>query len=148
MAEEVVRLSTDEYELIGAALFSLLSECDVLPEGVPLKYQLKEKGTSLVLITFDSKQKNSNVQGGFTGEVSFQVAYKSFPSTNQQRINAQTDLERVMRWFTSLKDYPLLTGTRTITKITVSSSEPYTDSSDTDGNVVFAANAVMEYEAD
>lgn len=146
--EKYERLSLSEYELIGRALFELLADCPELPEGVPLKYQTKEKGESLSFMTFDSKRTSQNVHGGFTGEVNFQIAYKSFPTTNGQRINAQSVVDKIMKWLEEVRNYPLLTDDRTITKISVSSSEPFTDSGDTDGNVVFAANAVMEYEAE
>lgn len=142
------RLSLSEYELIGKALFELLDDCPELPDGVPLKYQTKEKGESICFLTFDSRRTSQNVQGGFTGQVNFQVSYKSFPTTNGQRINAQSVVDKIMKWFESVRDYPLLTDGRTITKITVSSGGPFTDSADDDGNVVFAANAVMEYEAE
>lgn len=146
--EKYERLSLSEYELIGKALFELLAGCPELPDGVPLKYQTKEKGESVCFLTFDSRRTSQNVQGGFTGQVNFQVAYKTFPTTNGQRINAQSVVDKIMKWFEGVRDYPLLTDGRTITKITVSNSEPFTDSADDDGNVVFAANAVMEYEAE
>ena len=146
--EKYERLSLSEYELIGKALFELLSECPELPEGVPLQYQTKKKGESISFLTFDSRRTSQNIQGGFTAQVNFQIAYKSFPTTNGQRINAQSAVDKIMKWFEGVRDYPLLTDGRTITKITVSSSEPFTDSADTDGNVVFAANAVMEYETE
>ncbi len=146
--EKYERLSLSEYELIGRALFELLADCPELPEGVPLKYQTKEKGPCISFLTFDSRKVKENVQGGFTGQVNFQVAYKSFPTSNGQRINVQSVVDRIMKWFEEVRNYPLLTDGRTITKITVSSSEPFTDSADNDGNVVFAANAVMEYESE
>lgn len=146
--EKYEHLSLSEYELIGKALFELLADCPELPDGVPLKYQTKEKGESICFLTFDSRRISQNVQGGFTGQVNFQIAYKSFPTTNGQRINAQSVVDKIMKWFEGVRDYPLLTDDRTITKITVSSSEPFTDSADADGNVVFAANAAMEYEAE
>lgn len=146
--EKYESLSLSEYELIGRALFELLADCPEIPDGVPLKYQTKEKGESICFLTFDSRRTSKNVQGGFTGQVNFQIAYKSFPTTNGQRINAQSVVDKIMKWFEGVRDYPLLTDDRTITKITVSSSEPFTDSADADGNVVFAANAVMKYEAE
>lgn len=146
--EKYERLSPREYGLIGRALFELLADCPELPEDVPLKYQTKEKGASISFLTFDSRKVKENVQGGFTGQVNFQIAYKSFPTDNEQRIDAQSVVDKVMKWFEGIRDYPLLTDGRTITKITVSNSEPFSDSADNDGNVVFAANAVMEYETE
>lgn len=143
--EKHERLSLSEYELIGKALFELLADCPELPDGVPLKYQTKEKGESICFFTFDSRVKKKYVSGGFVAEVNFQIAYKSFPTTNGQRMNAQSLVDKIMKWLEGTKDYPLLTDGRTITKITASGSEPITDSADTDGNVVFVANAVMNY---
>ena len=146
--EKYERLSLSEYELIGKALFELLKECPELPKGVPVRYQTKEKGESISFLTFDSRRTSENVQGGFTAQINFQIAYKSFPTSDKWRMEAQSIVDKIMKWFEEVRDYPLLTDDRTITKITVSSSEPFTDSADTDGNVVFAANAVMEYEAE
>lgn len=146
--EKYERLSLSEYELIGRALFELLADCPELPEGVPLKYQVKEKGESVSLIIFDSRRTKQNVLGGFTAQVSFQIAYKSFPTTNGQRINAQAVVDRIMKWLEEVRNYPLLTEERTITKISVLNFVSDMDSADDDGNVVFAANAVMEYEAE
>ncbi len=143
--EKYERLSLSEYELIGRALFELLADCPELPEDVPLKYQTKEKGECISFLAFDSKVKKYDITGGFTAEVNFQIAYKSFPTTNGQRMNAQSLVDNIMKWLESVRDYPLLTDGRKITKITASSSEPFTDSADNDGNVVFAADAVMEY---
>lgn len=146
--EKYERLSTEEYELIGKALFILLSECPYIPANIPVKYQTREIGRSLSLLTAESRVKKRNVQGGFTAEIDFQVAYKSFPKSNEQRIESQLLVDNIARWLENVKELPSLTNDRTITKITVSSSIPVVDSADEDGNQVYVSNAVIEYEAD
>ena len=83
---------------------------------------------------------------GFIAEVRFQISYKSFPSTNLQRMNAQAVLDKIIKWFTELTEYPELTEKRKITSISAAPSLPFVDRADADGNVVFAADAVMEYK--
>ena len=144
--KEYSRLSLAEYDLIGKALFELLAECPELPEGVPLKYQMKEKGESISFLTFGSREIKKYVSGGFVAQVDFQIAYKSFPTSNGLRMEAQALVDKIMQWLEGLKDYPLLTNGRKITEIKASNSMPYTDSADKDGNVVFAADAIMEYQ--
>ena len=73
------------------------------------------------------------------------MAYKSNPKTSPQRINAQAFVGRIMRWLENTRDLPLLTGGRTITKITASNAVPYKDETGQDKSTVYAADAVMEY---
>lgn len=145
-AEKVERLSPEEYELIGNALYELMKRCPYIPKKTELGYQIRAKGVSLSLVTVSSVVKNRDILDGFTAEVRFQIAYKSFPSTNLQRINAQAVLDKIIKWFTELTEYPELTEKRKITNISATPSLPFVDQADADGNVVFAADAVMEYK--
>jgi len=145
-AEKVEQLSPEEYELIGNALYELMKRCPYIPKKTELGYQIRAKGVSLSLVTVSSVVKNRDILDGFTAEVRFQIAYKSFPSTNLQRINAQAVLDKIIKWFTELTEYPELTEKRKITSISAAPSLPFVDRADADGNVVFAADAVMEYK--
>lgn len=145
-AEKVEQLDPVEYELIGKALYELMKNCPYIPDKTELGYQVRTKGKSLSLVTTGSTVKDRDILDGFTAEVRFQIAYKSFPSTNVQRINAQAVLDKIIQWFTEIKKYPDLTENRKITNISAAASIPFVDKADADGNVVFAVNAVMEYK--
>lgn len=145
-AEKVERLSPEEYELIGNALYELMKRCPYIPNNTELGYQIRAKGISLSLVTVSSVVRSRDVLDGFIAEVRFQISYKSFPSTNLQRMNAQAVLDKIIKWFTELTEYPELTEKRKITSISAAPSLPFVDRADADGNVVFAADAVMEYK--
>ena len=62
--------------------------------------------------------------------------------------SAQAFVGRIMKWLENTKNLPRLTGGRVITSITASNAVPYKDETGQDKNIVYAADAVMEYEAE
>lgn len=146
MSDNVELLDRKEYETVGRALFDLLASYPHIPEGIVPQYQSIGKKESLGMFTLPgSKYLRWEISGGFTAQVNFQIAYKSFPATNSQRLESQTVVDNIMAWLENIKTLPSLTDGRVITKITASNSIPYTDSTGQDNSVTFAANAVMEY---
>ena len=143
--EKTYPLNTSEFKAVGKALFSLLSECPHLPDA-PLKYQSIDEKVSVGLFTLPgAKYLRQEIDGSFVAQVRFQVAYKSFPTTNEQRSESQEVIDRIMAWLENTADLPLLTDGRRITEITASNSIPYKDATGEDTSITFAADAVMEY---
>lgn len=155
MSEEIKeQLTKQEYDKVGDMLLELIGECPKVPEDLKDKeegilYQSMSTGRCLGIITLPgAKYVKKNVLGGFTAQVSFQIAYKSLPTTNQQRIDAQNTVDQITGWLEDVKGLPGLTGSRTVTKITASSSFASKDDVGDDKSVVFVADAVMEYEVE
>lgn len=145
-------LSATEYDIIEKALWELVKQYPSDEEkgdpDVTAQYDELDTGVSLGVFTLPGGRKKPDVTGGFTAEISFRVAYKSNPKTSPQSINAQAFVDRIMRWLENTKDLPLLTDRRRITKITASNVLSYKDETGQDKSTVYAADAVMEYEAD
>lgn len=149
MSDTVELLSKTEYNTIGEMLLNLIEECPYIPEGITPQYQNIKTDESIGVFTLPgAKYLKKNVMGGFTAQVNFQVAYKSFPTGNGDRIKSQSIVDSIMDWLENVDDLPELSGGRTITKITASNSVAYTDTAGEDKSITFAADAVMEYEAE
>ncbi|MBO5283657.1 MAG: hypothetical protein J6B43_11145 [Lachnospiraceae bacterium] len=149
MSETVELLSITEYNTIGEMLLNLIAECPYIPEGITPQYQNIGTAESIGVYTLPgAKYLKKNVLGGFTAQVKFQVAYKSFPAGNGDRINSQSVVDQIMEWLEKVNELPALSGNRVITKITASNSVAYKDVSGEDKSITFAADAVMEYEAE
>lgn len=149
MAEEIKeRLSKTEYDKVGEMLLELIAECPHIPKDAKIKYNSKDVGKCLYIITAGGSIKKRNVLGGFTAELTIQIAYQSFPQGNGQMINAQAVVDDITGWLEDIQNLPRLTGSRTITKITASGSFPDVEEVEGDKSTVFAANVVMEYEVE
>ena len=155
MSEEVKeQLSKQEYDKVGEMLLELIKVCPEVPQDLKDKeegilYQSMSTERCLGIITMPgAKYVKKNVQGGFTAQVNLQIAYKSSPKTNDQRINAQNTVDQIMGWLEDVKGLPSLTGGRTVIKIMAESSFASKDEVGNDKSVVFVANAVMEYEVE
>ena len=151
MSDQAEALSSKEYDIIEAALWELVKQYPRKPDDPQETAQYDALGadSSLAVFTLPSgRYKSHNVLGGFTAEIGFRVAYKSNPKTSPQRIDAQAYVGRIMTWLGGIKNWPKLTGGRTITKITASSVLPYKDETGADKSTVYAADAVLEYESD
>lgn len=147
MSEEKVEyLNSTEFNIVGGALFDLVAACPYIPEGLVPKFQSVDEKVSIGLFTLPGAKYNKwDIAGGFTAQVNFQVAYKSFPTTNEQRLESQAIVDNIVSWLENTESLPLLTDGRKITKITASNSVPYKDATGNDASVTFAADAVMEY---
>ena len=151
MGDQAEALSVKEYDIIEAALWELVKQYPRKPgdPDMTAQYDALDVDSSLAVFTLPSgRYKKRNVQGGFSAEICFRVAYKSSPQTSPQRIDAQAFVGRIMEWLENMSNWPKLTGGRTITKITASSGLPYKDETGADKSTVYAADAVMEYETD
>lgn len=149
MSEAVELLSATEYDTIEKALWELVKKYPREADDPIPQYDSLGTDVSLAVLTLPSgRYKKRNVMGGFTAEISFRVAYKSQPNNSPQRIDSQAFVGRIMSWLEKTKDLPLLTEGRAITKITASNAVPYKDETGNDKSIVYAADAVMEYEAE
>lgn len=147
MSEEVELLSKTEYNTVGEALLNLIASCPYIPDGITPQYQSIKTDESIGVFTLPgAKYLKWDITGGFTAQVNFQVAYKSFPSNNGGRIDSQSVVDNIMDWLEKIEDLPELSGERIITKITAQNSVPYTDTTGADKSITFAADAVMEYK--
>lgn len=147
MAEEIKeRLSKTEYDKMGEMLLELIAECPYVPEDTKIKYNAKDVGTCLYILTLGGGIKKRNVLGGFTAEINIQVAYQSFPKSNKQMINSQSIVDNIVGWLEDVKNLPSLTDNRTVTKITASDSFPAVEDVGNDKSTVYASNVTIEYE--
>ena len=149
MNNQIEPLSAKEYEVINDALWELVKSYPRTFEdpSVVAQYDALGAQSSLAVLVDGGRYKKHNVLGGFTAEVNFRVAYKSSPTTSPDRIDSQAFVGRIVAWLESTRDLPPLTGGRSITKITMQTS-PRKYESETDKSIVYAADVVMEYEAD
>ena len=149
MSEETKEyLSKTEYEEIGEMLLELIAGCPYTPKDTPIKYQSKDVGRCIYLFTTGGEVKKRNVLGGFTAELNIQVAYRNFPQSNEQMLDAQLTVDKITGWMEELENLPGLTDNRIITKITASESFPVVEEVDGEKTTVFTANVVMEYEVE
>ena len=142
-------LSATECETLGEAMWELIKQYpkqDNDPD-VTAKYDELDAGVSLAVLVLGGRYKEKFISGGFIGEATFRVAYKSNPKTSPQRINSQAFVGRIMQWLEHTENLPKLTDNRTITKITASGTGelPYKDDTGQDKSTVYAVDAVMEY---
>ncbi|NBH15360.1 hypothetical protein D3Z36_14525 [Lachnospiraceae bacterium] len=146
MSEEIKeRLSKTEYDRIGDMLLELFGDCPYIPKDAKIKYNSKDVGKCVYIMTGAGGIKNRDIIGGFTAELPIQVAYQSFPQGNGQMINAQDVVDNITEWLEDIENLPKLTGNRAITKITAGGSFPDVEEVEGDKATVFAANVVMEY---
>lgn len=149
MPEEIKeRLSKTEYNKVGEMLLELIAECPYIPKDTKIKFQQKDVGKCLYIITAGGNIKNRNVLGGFTAELNIQIAYQAFPTSNSQMVNAQNVVDSITGWLEDIKNLPVLTGNRVVTKITASGSFADVEEVGGDKSTVFASNVVMEYEVE
>lgn len=147
MPEEIKeRLSKTEYDKVGEMLLELIAECPYIPAGANIKYNSKDVGKCVYIITAGGNIKSRNVLGGFTAELTIQVAYQSFPQGNGQMINAQSVVDNITGWLEDVDNLPILTKNRKVTKITASGSFADVEEVEGDKSTVFAANITMEYK--
>ncbi len=148
--EKYERLSTTECSTVEEALWNLVKQypLELSDPNVVAQYDALGAKESLAVFVLGGRYKSRNVQGGFTAEVNFRVAYKSEPTSSKFRLESQAFVGRIMKWLENTKDLPALTDGRTITNITASVAIPYKDETGTDKSTVYAADAVMEYEVE
>lgn len=146
MPEEIKeRLSKTEYDKVGEMLLELIAECPYIPAGANIKYNSKDVGKCVYVITAGGGIKKWDIAGGFTAELNIQVAYQSFPVGNGQMINAQAVLDNIAGWLEDVENLPKLTGNRKITKFTAGGSFPDVEEVEGDKATVYVSNVVMEY---
>lgn len=146
MSEEIKeRLSKTEYDKVGEMLLELIAECPFIPKDAKVKYNSKDVGKCVYIITTGGGLKKKYISGSFTAEIGLQIAYQSFPQGNGQMINAQALVDNIANWLEDVENLPKLTGNRTITKITANNSFPNVEEVEGDKATVFAVNVVMEY---
>ncbi|MCM1219815.1 MAG: hypothetical protein NC548_35540 [Lachnospiraceae bacterium] len=155
MSEEIKeRLSKTEYDKVGEMLLELINDCPHIPKDLQgkaggIQYQSMGADKCIGILTLPgAKYIHKNVLGGFTAQLSFQIAYKSNPTNNRGRIDAQAVVDNIMDWLEDVTHLPSLSGGRTITKITASSSFATVSEVEGDSSTIFVADAVMEYEVD
>ena len=146
MAEEIKeRLSKTEYDKVGEMLLELIAECPYIPAGATIKYNSKDVGKCVYIITAGGGIKKWDIAGGFTADLNIQLAYQSFPTGNGQMINAQSVLDNIAGWLEDVENLPKLKGKRKITKFTASDSFSAVEEVEGDKATVYVSNVVMEY---
>ena len=148
LEENKERLSKTEYDKIGDMLLELMGDCPYIPKDAKIKYNSKDVGKCVCIFTTGGNIKSKNVLGGFTAELTMQIAYKSSPQGNGAMIDAQDVLEKITGWLEDFKNMPRLTNDRTVTKITAGASFPAVEDVEGDNSTVYVSNVVMEYEVD
>ncbi len=151
MLDEKERLSDKEYESIGRLLLELIAECPYVPDAVAqepggILYQSIGTKAFIGIYTLPgARYLKKYVSGNFTAQIDFQVAYKSFPETNQQRVDAQAAVDNIMSWLEGIAELPPLSGGRKIESVSVSNGAAYKNDTADDTGVTFVANATMKY---
>lgn len=146
MSEEIKeRLSKTEYDKVGEMLLELIAECPFIPKDAKVKYNSKDVGKCVYIITAGGGIKKWDIAGGFTADLNIQLAYQSFPTGNGQMINAQFVLDNIAGWLEDVENLPKLTGNRKITKFTTSDSFSAVEEVEGDKATVYVSNVVMEY---
>lgn len=155
MSEEMKeRLLKAQYDHVGELMRDLITACPYLPPNLQgedrgVLYQSIGADPCICILTqTGEKHFKENVQGGQTGQIKYQVAYKSQPATNEQHLNAQAALDSMMSWLEEIKTYPSLTKGRTITRITASASSAMAEEVNKIHGTVYAADVVLEYESE
>lgn len=148
LEENKERLSKTEYDKIGDMLLELMGDCPYIPKDAKIKYNSKDVGKCVCIFTTGGNIKSKNVLGGFTAELTMQIAYKSSPQGNGAMIDAQDVLEKITGWLEDIENLPRLTNNRTIIKITAGASFPAVEDVEGDNSTVYVSNVVMEYEVD
>lgn len=153
MPEEIKeRLSKTEYDKVGEMLLELIAECPYIPADLKGKaggilYQATGVEKSISILTLPGgRVKNKNVWGEVTAELPIEIAYKSFPTSNKQRIDAQNVVDKIMQWLDDVENLPKLSGGRRITQIISSPTFSTIDDVEGDKSTVFVADATMECE--
>lgn len=147
MPEEIKeRLSKTEYNKVGEMLLELIAECPFIPKDAKVKYNSKDVGKCVYIITAGGGIKKWDIAGGFTAELNIQIAYQSFPTGNGQMINAQAVLDDIASWLEDVEKLPKLTGNRKITEFTKGDSFSAVEEVEGDKATVYVSNVVMEYQ--
>lgn len=131
---------------IGDMLLELIEKCPYVPEGTKVKYNSKDVGKCLYIMTAGGNIKKRNVLDGFTAELTIQIAYQGFPQGNGEMIDAQAVVDDITGWLDDVQNLPDLKGNRKVTKMTSGGSFSDVEEVEGDKATVFAANVVMEYE--
>lgn len=143
MSEKSV--TNKEYKVITDALFELLDSCNVIPKGVPVKYQTVAETESIGLITLPgAKYMEKYIDGGFKAQMPFQISYKAKVTANGQMMENQRVLDCIGDWLEAA-EFPSLTDKREIQEITVNSTT-YVTEKDNAGYVVYTRTGSMIYE--
>ena len=149
MPEEIKeRLSKTEYDKVGEMLLELIAECPFVPKDLKdraggILYQDRGTDKCICILTNGGGIKDRDIIGGFTATLNIQIAYKSFPTSNKQRIDSQDVVDKIMWWLSNLDNLPSL-STGKIIDIESSESFAAKEEVENDKSVIFAANAVME----
>lgn len=147
MNDQIELLSATEYSTIAEALLKLVQKYprQIGDPKVTAEFDALKASQSLAVFIVGGRVKKRNVLGEFTAEVNFSIAYKSSPTSSEQRIDRQEFVGEIVKWLENVRDLPMLTDNRTITKITAV-GVPYKSDADGKGNETYAADAVMEYK--
>lgn len=147
MKEEIKeRLSKTEYDKVGEMLLELIAECPFIPKDAKVKYNSLEVGKCVSISTAGGSIKKKNVLGGFTAELTVQVLYQSFPTTNSQMINSQSVVDNITSWMEDVENLPYLSKNRKVTKITASPSFSDVIEVGGDKSTVYVSNLTLEYK--
>lgn len=139
------KVTNKEYKVITKALFELLASCNVIPNGIPVKYQTVAETESIGLITLPgAKYMEKYIDGGFKAQMPFQISYKAKATTNGQMMESQRVLDGICDWLEAA-EFPNLTDKREIEEVTVNSTTYVTEMNEA-GYVVYARTGSMVYE--
>lgn len=145
--KELKPLSITEYNSVGDAIFSTISNYPNLKEGMQADYQDIKGANRIGFFTSPGgKYLFENVIGGFRAQLPFDIVYKFSATSDAQRKAAEDFLNELVDWL-SQKPYPALTEGRTIERITFDSTT-YRTEADNDGSVNYVRSGILIYEKD
>ena len=146
MSEEIKEpISKAEQKRLGDMFLELRAQCPHVPKDANIKYNAKDVGKCVYILTAGDSVRKYDITGGFTSKLKIQVAYQSFPTGNGQIINAQDVSDSITMWLEDVENLPVLKGGRKVTNFTAYDSFSSVEEVEGDKATVFAANADMEY---
>ncbi len=149
-ANTITPLSQTEYDLVSEAIYRLVKQYE-FPEDVgeiDISYLTSDAKENICVIpTQDNAQyRQWYIDGSFSASVDFQIAYKCYPRSDNQKILSQKIVAGIMAWLENTGDLPALTDKRKVTDITLLNTFSAVDEKGEDGNMVFVSTATLTYK--
>lgn len=149
-------LSTEEQEIIGKAIYTLMLSCPALPTGTKTNYGDIGSNTIGMFAEQGAIVRERYVNGAFAAQFPFGLLYRSKPDTDAERIAREQTLSNIAKWLCGkeitldnqqyrLSEYPVLTDGRKITEIEQRQTV-YPVGKLEDGSVDYQVHLMIEYK--
>ncbi|MBQ6787550.1 MAG: hypothetical protein IJO85_07505 [Lachnospiraceae bacterium] len=148
-------LSSEEQEVIGKAIYSLVSECPAIPKSVKKSYGDINSNTVGMFAEQGAIIRERYVNGAFIAQYPFTLLYRSKPDSDKERMAREETLSNIAKWLCGkeivlietgykLSEYPALTDGRKIIGIEQRQTV-YPAGKLEDGSVDYQVHLIVEY---